>query len=136
MDISTLPFNRSLGIVADGASVRLIPTRDHLNHAETIHATVLFGVAEAAAGQWLIARFPTLENVYNALLRGSSVKYRRPAFFGADICGVGNASHEAVEKLESNLKSRGCGTIEIDVAVTQEGMELLSGAFCWFVARK
>ncbi len=136
MDISTLPLNNALGIIADGLFVRLVPTREHLNHVGTVHATVLYGVAEAASGQCLINRFPHLADSYVAVLRTSRVKYRRPASIGSEICGNGRASDESVARFDAALQTRGRATIEIDVCVTQDEIELFTGVFCWFAARK
>jgi acyl-coenzyme A thioesterase PaaI-like protein len=54
MDISSLTFNQSIGIRADGMDIVLCPRREHLNHVGTLHAAVVYGVAEAAAGQCLL----------------------------------------------------------------------------------
>ncbi len=136
MDISTLPFNNAIGIIADGSGVRLVPTGEHLNHVGTVHATVLYGVAEAATGQFLIERFSNLADSYVAVLRTSTVKYRRPASLGSDIGGIAQASDDKVAKFEAALETRGRSTIEIDVSVTQAETELFTGVFCWFASRQ
>ena len=136
MDISTLPFNKAIGIIADGSGVRLVPTREHLNHLETVHATVLYGIAEAASGQFLIKRFPNLADSLFAVLRTSTVKYRRPASISSDISGKAHASDDNVAAFEAALQTRGRSTIEIDVSVTQGEIELFTGVFRWYAAHR
>ena len=56
MDVSTLPFNKYLGLHIgrsdDKSTVILEPRTHHLNHVGTVHATVIYGIAEAASGNW------------------------------------------------------------------------------------
>ena len=78
MDVAALPFNRWLGLRTEGDTVRLTPTADHTNHLNTVHAAVVFSIAEAAAGHWLATQYPELEQDYIAVLRNSSTKYRSP----------------------------------------------------------
>ena len=89
MEVENLPYNRTLGLKADGDRICLSPKDQHLNHVGTVHATVIFGIAEAASGSVLLYRFPELSDTYVALLRESSVKFRRPANSDADILGTG-----------------------------------------------
>ena len=136
MDISALPFNSAIGIVGDGSLVRIVPTPEHLNHLGTVHATVLYGIAEAASGQFLINRFPHLADSYVAVLRTSTAKYHRPASIGPDICGKARAPDDNVTRFDAALQTRGRSTIEIDVSVTQDEIQLFTGVFCWFAARR
>lgn len=136
MDISSLPFNNAVGIYVDGADVILTPRSEHLNHVNTIHATVVYGVAEAASGQCLLKRFPRIADSYIAVLRNSTVKYRRPASIGSDIRGMGLISDDTVAAFNDALHSRGRATIEIPVSLTQNDKVLFTGTFCWSAASK
>jgi len=135
MEVENLPYNRTLGLKADGDRICLSPKDQHLNHVGTVHATVIFGIAEAASGSVLLYRFPELSDTYVALLRESSVKFRRPANSDADILGTGTIKDNGGKFLET-LESRGRATIEIAVSVTQNEIEIFAGIFKWFAAAK
>ncbi len=135
MDISTLPFNNWLGIVVDGSSVRLAPTCDHLNHLETVHATVIYGVAESAAGHWLINTFPKLLDSHVTVLRSSKARYRRPAVLGSDLIAAASSKESNNANFASRLLDRGRATIEFEVSVKQNEIEVFKGTFSWFAAR-
>ena len=138
MKVSDLPFNRYLGIEpaqdAAEAGVALHVESHHLNHIETIHATVLFGIAEAASGHCLLQRFPGLLTSHVAVLRTSSVKYRRPGMPHDRIQAAGKIDTEAEARFSEELSDRGRATIDVTVAVSQNNTELLTGTFGWFVS--
>jgi acyl-coenzyme A thioesterase PaaI-like protein len=140
MDVSTLPFNKHLGLSispTDGKpTVILQPRAHHLNHVGTIHATVIYGVAEAASGHCLLARFPSLVDTFVAVLRNSSAKYRRPASPHGDVVAWGTLSDESAVKFYERLTSRGRASVDIDVSVAQNDAEVFTGKFNWFVAAK
>ncbi len=136
MEISSLPFNKSLGITTDGVSIFLSPRSEHLNHVGTVHAAVIFGIAEAATGQSLLNQFPDLANSFVALLRGSTVKYRRPASVNSAVCGTGTLSEADASQFIETLQSRGRATVDISVSVVQGDNEVFTGTFTWFAGRQ
>ncbi|MEM7315934.1 MAG: YiiD C-terminal domain-containing protein, partial [Planctomycetota bacterium] len=136
MEIQDLPFNRWLGLQVDGDRISLEPQEQHLNHVGTVHATVIFGVAEAATGSFLLKRFPELPNAYVALLRESNIKYRRPSALGSTILAQGSLSDEDASRFLATLESRGRATVEIAVTVTQSDTEVFAGTFKWFATTK
>ncbi|MHC4400018.1 MAG: PaaI family thioesterase [Planctomycetota bacterium] len=140
MDVSTLPFNKHLGLSispsGDKPTVILEPCAHHLNHVDTVHATVIYGVAEAASGHCLLARFPSLVDSFVAVLRNSSAKYRRPASPDGDIHAWGTLSEQSAVKFYERLTSRGRASVDVEVSVTQNDTELFTGTFGWFVAAK
>ena len=140
MDVSTLPFNKYLGLSispSDGKPTMILqPCAHHLNHVDTVHATVIYGVAEAASGHCLLARFPSLVGSFVAVLRNSSAKYRRPASSDGDIRAWGTLSETSAVKFYERLTSRGRASVDIEVSVTQNDTELFTGTFGWFVAAK
>lgn len=136
MDISSLPFNQSIGIRADGMDIVLTPRREHLNHVGTVHAAVVYGVAEAAAGQCLLLRFPDLSESFVAVLRSSTVKYRHPGSMGSDICGTGVLSEAHATEFIDTLQSRGRAMVDVGVSVRQNETVIFTGTFVWFAGRK
>ena len=141
MDIRDLPFNRLVGITVARMDVdsrveevvSLAPHSEHLNHLGTVHATVVYGLAEAASGHFLLGRFPDLLESYQAVLRGSNVKYRRPAQPDQLCYGVASVTDDSINAFECRLSERERATLAIDVRVRQSHVELLSGTFTWFV---
>ncbi|OHB67879.1 MAG: hypothetical protein A2V70_03335 [Planctomycetes bacterium RBG_13_63_9] len=140
MDVSTLPFNKHLGLSvspSDGnPTVTLRPCAHHLNHVDTVHATVIYGIAEAASGYCLLARFPSLVDSFVAVLRSASAKYRRPASPDGDLLGQGTLSEDSAVKFYERLTSRGRAAVDVEVSVTQNDTQLFTGTFGWFVAAK
>ena len=136
MNILELPFNRHLGLTIverDGKSlISIDPQPEHLNHVGTLHASVLFAVAEAASGQALLSRQLDTTNT-TALLRNSDIKYRSPAT--TKVYGVATIDDSAFDKLSQQLSARGRASIEVSVSVINENdVECVSGTFKWFVA--
>jgi len=56
MNVAAIPFNRFLGLRADGVSLTLPADPNYQNHLGTVHAGAQFALAEAASGQWLLNR--------------------------------------------------------------------------------
>jgi len=139
MDVSALPFNKRLGLgvrfLDDRSVIVLDPSGDHLNHVGTVHATVIFGVAEAASGHFLLARFPHLVDSSVAVLRTTSTKYRRPGSPEGEICARGSLPGKSADRFLDKLTSRGRASVDIEVTVVQNDNELFTGTFGWFVAR-
>ena len=94
----------------------------------------MFGVAEAASGQCLVSRFPELTTSYGALLRSSTVKYRRPATEESDLQAIGTFSDEVAARFMEKLTARGRAAVDVDVSVTQADVEVFTGTYAWFVA--
>ncbi len=136
MDIAKLPFNKVLGIKADGRQIVLVPHMQHLNHVETVHAVVIFGVAEAASGLCLLDRFPEFTQSFVAVLRNATTKYRRPAIADSELRGTGTLNDDTAVEFLATLQSRGRAMVDIPVSVMQDGLEIFSGNFTWFAGRK
>lgn len=136
MDVASLPFNKTLGITADGPRVVLTPKAEHLNHIDTIHAAVVYAVAEGASGHFLLQRFPEVAESFGAVLRGSTAKYRRPANLDSPLCGLGSLNEDDATSFLKTLHSRGRASIEVAVSVTQKDTEVFTGKFNWFAGRK
>jgi len=140
MDVSTLPFNKHLGLSIDPSddkpTVILQPCAHHLNHVGTVHATVIYGIAEAASGHCLLARFPDLVGSSVAVLRSSTAKYRRPASPDGEIRAWGTVEEKSAAKFYDRLTSRGRASVDIEVSVAQNDTELFTGTFGWFVAAR
>ena len=137
MDVTAIPFNRHLGLsigrIEGAPAVVLQPSEHHLNHVNTVHATVIYGLAEAASGHYLLSRFPSLADEYVAVLRKSATKYRRPASPDASLQALATLDDESATRFLDVLASRRRASVEIRVSVVQNEMELFAGDFTWFV---
>ena len=140
MDVSAIPFNRHLGLMVrdvDGTpTVVLQPGEHHLNHVNTVHATVIYGLAEAASGHCLLSRFPELVDSFVAVLRKSAVKYRRPASPEVPLHARARLDDERAARFEELLATRGRASVDIVVSVVQNDMDLFRGTFTWFAAAR
>lgn len=135
MDVAALPFNRWLGLRTEGDTVRLTPTADHTNHLNTVHAAVVFSIAESAAGHWLATQYPELEQDYIAVLRNSSTKYRRPATRDAELVGTAEVAAGGDDFL-NRLQQRNRVLLDIEVDVRQNEQQVFRGTFGWFVTSR
>ena len=79
MNVTAIPFNRFLGLRADGGVLTLPADPNYQNHLGTMHAGAQFALAEAASGQWLLSRFGAEAASNLAVVRHADVKFRRPA---------------------------------------------------------
>ena len=149
MDVWDLPFNRWLGIqradagagdrpsvvALDEVSIQLVPEARHANHLGTVHATVIYGVAEAACGQCLLQQFPFLRENHLVVLRGIDGKYRQPAVLGTPLVGSSEIEEEQATKLRSQLERRRRASVSVATRVCQGSVEVFSGSSNWFIAR-
>ena len=136
MDVSQLPFNQWLGLSVCDDTICLLPQPQHLNHVETVHAAVIFGMAEAAAGHWLSLRYPELEKSHVALLRQSNVKYRHPAIAGVQLIGSATCDEATAAGFLTTLQERGRAVLEISAAVHQADNRILQATFGWFASQR
>lgn len=83
MDVTQLPFNRFVGIEScekrEGGIFELPAANKFLNHVGTVHASALFGLAEASSGQFLADNLGADEKSVLPILRRADIKYRKPA---------------------------------------------------------
>ncbi|MGH7887739.1 MAG: PaaI family thioesterase, partial [Candidatus Binatia bacterium] len=114
MNVLDLPFIQHLGlqISADG-ELSLPIANHHRNHLGTVHATVLYGIAEACSGQAIIDKF--FKPYPNALvvIRRAAIKYRSPA--RADLSARLKKSAPDLDSVLERLQERGLAKCEIEV---------------------
>jgi acyl-coenzyme A thioesterase PaaI-like protein len=137
MDLTTVPFSQLIGLQTchDGSSTMVSLTADdrHHNHVGTVHAAVLFSVAEAASAQAMLDSFPDLSGASVALLRTASVKYHRAG--RTRLEGFASIDADAAARFRSRIERKGAASLEVVAGVREQNEELISGRFCWFVKR-
>jgi len=133
MDVSEIPFAKVVGIVSGTGGNLELPFSERVqNHLQTIHASAQFTLAESASGKELQDRFPELVGKVLPLLRGSQIKFRRPAT--QTIVAHPSVAQDAVERFRSQFAKRGRASIAVSVEVADiEGRVTSTGVFDWFV---
>lgn len=135
MDVTELPFNQLLGMQRTGAvdqpGVGLPADARYTNHLGTVHAGALLAVAEAASGDYLLAKLGDAEG-FLPVVRRIDCKFRRPAT-GA-VAGTCEIDAEALERSAADLKTKGRAIITVPTRVLDEGGQVvLQGTVEWFV---
>ena len=149
MHVTDLPINRTLGMqLATAGSSHLIELPASpllLNHVGTVHASVLFALAEACSGEFLLQQLgeELSPNVF-AVLRTSDVKFRKPAhaplrasaqFAAADKADTDGAS--GTTSLLNELASRSRTLASVSVALLDaHDVIVMNGRFDWFLQRQ
>ena len=131
MNVADIPFNRFLGLRLNGSFLTLPADPKYQNHIGAVHASAQFSLAEAASGQWLLAKFGDAAADYLAVVRHVEVKYRRPAL--GELTAKAEVAPEEAERFRDTLERRGRAAIEVHVQVfgADEGITL-EAAFEWF----
>jgi acyl-coenzyme A thioesterase PaaI-like protein len=134
MNVADIPFNRFLGLRSDGSVLLLPADAKYRNHLGTVHAGAQFSLAEAASGQWLLARFGDAAADYLAVVRHVDVKYRRPA--SGELTAKAEVPDEAARQFRETLDRRGRAAIEVAVQVLGADQAItLEATFEWFAQR-
>lgn len=137
-DLTKIPFCQHLGLeavqVANVRSVGLKSAAHHQNHLETIHAGVLYTVAETAAGQAVIDSFPQLAEDAIVVLHSASVKYHQPGRETAHA--VADLDEDSCQKFLPRFQRRGMGRILVHVKVMESTTLLMSGTYAWAIRKR
>jgi len=132
MNVLELPFIKYLGlrISADG-TLSLEVSDHHKNHLGTVHATVLYGIAEACSGQAVIDEF--FKPYPNALvvIRRATIKYRSPA--RADLSARVKKTDPALPSVRKRLLAKGVGKCEIEVEIRSGNDIVAIATFEFFI---
>ena len=133
MRIEDIPFNKLIGIRDVGASVELDCTEEHMNHVGTAHATVIFGIAEACSGKFLIEKIGNCFGDCFAVTRHGEIKYKNPGKgkLKAEVIGC----EPSVELVKERLEARRVAKIAIDVRVFVGEEQVADSRFVWFLKR-
>jgi len=151
MHVTDLAINSALGMrLAPAGSDHILELPESpsapgsggllVNHLGTIHASVLFALAEAASGEFLLRQLGETqqEEQVLAVLRTSTVKYRKPASpgFGQLRASARFADTDAAKlSAELTTRSRALVAILVEIADAQPGggVVTMTGQFDWFL---
>ena len=131
MRVSDLPFNKHIGI-REHNGVVTIPVKDlHMNHLGTVHATAIYGVAEAGSGRFIIENFGGEFPDALAVTRIGTVKYKSAARedIMAEVTNSEPDPHQALER----LRHKGAAKIAVEVSVYSNNEIVAIATFDWFI---
>ena len=131
MRVSDLPFNKHIGI-QDHNGVVKIPVKDlHMNHLGTVHATAIYGVAEAGSGRFIIENFGDEFPDALAVTRIGTIKYKSAA--RADILAEVANSEPTPQQALDRLRKKGAVKIAVEVSVHSNNEVVAIATFDWFI---
>jgi acyl-coenzyme A thioesterase PaaI-like protein len=137
MDVTTLPFNRLLGLekapVEIGFLVFVPDSPKYTNHLGTVHAGVLLAVAEGGSAEFLLRHLGNPAGVV-PVVRRLEAKFRKPA--RGRVSARASVNSGELERCSAELKAKGRVSIPVPVEVVDEsGKVALSAVVEWFIAR-
>lgn len=131
MRVSDIPFNKHIGI-QDHNGVVTIPVMDlHMNHLGTVHATAIYGVAEAGSGQFIIENFSDEFPDALAVTRIGTIKYKTAAqgYISAEVTNSEPNPQQALDR----LRQKGAVKIAVEVYVHANDEIVAIATFDWFI---
>jgi len=135
MDFLSIPFVEKVGLDRDTDGRFLLPgCQSNHNHLETVHASAQFMLAETASGGALVDRFGELEGQVVPVLRGSEIKFKRPAT--GTVSARAQITSEAADQFSAQFERRGRGTVDVQVDVLDADEKVTcTGVFSWFIQK-
>lgn len=133
VDILHIPFIKKVGLKKNCNGALTLPFNETvINHIQTIHASALYALAEAASGELLQNLFPDLVGKVLPVVRDAQIKYKRPAT--KPITAYPRVDEEAIEKFTGQLERKGRSIIKVDVEIKDsENITACVGSFSWYV---
>lgn len=132
MNVLDLPFIQHLGLhfSADG-ELSLKVSGHHKNHLGTVHATVLYGIAEACSGQAVIDKFFKPYPKALVVIRRAAIKYRSPA--RADLSARVRKTDPELEIVMKQLQQKGIAKCAVEVETRSADEVAAIATFDFFI---
>lgn len=138
MDITEIPFHSFLGIQkseSDRYILKLEERSEYLNHLGTIHASVLFALAESTSGEFLFRKFEDYNLDVIPVVRKAEIKYSKPG--NGQIFSKADFVDTDVITIHNALQQKGRVLLKIKVDIYNSEIErVMTGVFEWFLAMK
>jgi acyl-coenzyme A thioesterase PaaI-like protein len=136
MKTTEVPFNKYLDIRSAGENsgffLYLNAKGMHLNHLGTIHASVLFSLAEASSGEYLLKAFEPVSKDVIPVVRKAEVRFRKPV--QGKISAKAGLISTTKEEVLNELKTRGRTLCKVGADIYSEnGTKVFSSVFEWFI---
>ncbi|NQU81526.1 MAG: YiiD C-terminal domain-containing protein [Bacteroidetes bacterium] len=137
MNVLEIPFNKFIGLKNADANndfiLKLDERKEYLNHLGSLHASILFALAEATSGEFLLKQFKDYELNVIPVVRKVECKYSKPGN-GTVYSKAGfidTNTKEIIDKLSS--KKRVIIKVKVDI-YNKNLNKLITSIFDWFVA--
>lgn len=135
MDIKEIPFHKFLGIQKSDNDIYILELeekKEYLNHLGTIHASVLFALAESTSGEFLLRKFKDYKLDVIPVVRRAEVKYRKPGH--GQIFSKADFVNTDVLRIHEELQLNGRALLKIQVDIYNSEFEkIMTGVFEWFI---
>lgn len=136
MDITTLPFNRFIGLqrasAESDALLTLPESPDYANHLGTVHASAQLALAEATSGEFLLRHLPSPDG-FIPVVRHLEAKFKNPA--NGALTSRATADATQLANLPEELARKGRALIAVHVEVRDAtGALTLIASVEWFLA--
>jgi uncharacterized protein (TIGR00369 family) len=134
-----IPLNKLLGIeiisIDDGVAEARLPFRAEMtNHLGTVHATAIFGLAEATSGYAMSGAFAPVILRIRPIAARAEVSFSKIA--RSDIVANGRTARPA-EELRAELEAAGRVVFDVVVVVRDDASrEVAKVTVAWHVTRK
>ena len=102
-----------------------------MNHLGTVHATAIYGVAEAGSGQFIKENFGAEFPDALAVARMGTIKYKAAAK-GDILAEVTNSKPDPQQALD-RLRQKGAAKIAVELSVYSNHEIVASATFDWFI---
>lgn len=136
MDITEIPFHKFLGLQKsddDRYILKLEEKDEYLNHLGTVHASVLFALAESTSGEFLLRKFKDYDLDVVPVVRKADIKYRKPG--NGQIHSKANFVDTDVLSIHEELQQKGRVLLKIEVDIfNSQDERIMTGIFEWFIA--
>jgi uncharacterized protein (TIGR00369 family) len=135
---SSIPLNRLLGIevavIGDGAATARLPFHPEVtNHIGSVHATAIYGLAEAASGAAIAGAFADDIDKLRAVATGSTIRFLHVA--RSELTAEAAVEGERAV-LRAELAAAGRLVLPVAVAVRdQRGVTVASADIVWHLRR-
>lgn len=138
MDVLEIPFNKFLGLKRSEKEEYLLTTEDrteYKNHVGTSHASLMFALAEASGGEFLLNKFEKYDLNIIPVVRKVDVKFSKPG--NGKLFSKASFFPGEEKDIISELKARKRVIIKIKVELLSEKEEkLMTSIFDWFITVK
>lgn len=136
MNVLEIPFNKFLGLqqadTENDSIFKLEHKKEYLNHLGTIHASVLFALAEASSGEFLLNQFKDYRLDVIPVVRKVEIKYSKPASgtVFSQACIIDSNINEIINELR--IKKRVIIRVKVDL-FDNDTEKLFTSVFDWFI---
>lgn len=135
MDVTSLPFNKLIGIKYSNDPDYLLmldDCSDYHNHLSTVHASAQFALAEASSGHFLSSEFEITDGII-PVVRRSEIKFRKPVK-GKLYSKASYKDDVAKEEIIAALQHKKRISISVGVDLFDESQVLVMRAvFDWVI---